>query len=157
KHCTACHSARTVNEPEVSGGLALDTLDAILKAKQKPVHAGKSKDSPLIQRITSPDPDKRMPPAAPAVPEERVARLRRWIDGGLPEGTKPTGEAGSVVTTPGKSRKLPVVLATNATPPSGLFKGNPAKLALSMPVGPLAPVTAVAFSPDGKLLATGSY
>src|SRR5205807_6807653 len=31
------------------------------------------------------------------------------------------------------------------------------KLEVSLPAGPLAPVTAVAFSPDGKLLATGCY
>jgi WD40 repeat protein len=50
-----------------------------------------------------------------------------------------------------------VTLATNALPPKGaLGDAAPAKLEMSLKVGPLAPVTAVAFSPDGKLLASGS-
>ena len=35
KHCTACHNHRTVKEDDVSGGLALDTLEAILKGGQR--------------------------------------------------------------------------------------------------------------------------
>src|SRR6516164_2975063 len=42
--------------------------------------------------------------------------------------------------------------------PRGLIgSAKPGKLELALRVGPLSPITAVAFSPDGKLLATGSY
>ena len=48
--------------------------------------------------------------------------------------------------------------ATTAVPPKGaLGPAGPAPLELALKVGPLAPVAAVAFSPDGKLLASGSY
>src|SRR5262249_5473120 len=57
-----------------------------------------------------------------------------------------------------RTRKLDVILNTNAVPPKGLFgSGNPGKLELVLKTGPLAPVTAVAFSPDSKWLAAGSY
>src|SRR5262249_20712131 len=46
----------------------------------------------------------------------------------------------------------------NAVPPQGMFgPGAPAKLDLALKVGPLSPVATVTFSPDGKLLAVGSY
>src|SRR5207248_7910399 len=32
-----------------------------------------------------------------------------------------------------------------------------AKLGLSLPVGPLPPITAIAYSPDGRYMAAGSY
>src|SRR4029077_14213233 len=55
-------------------------------------------------------------------------------------------------------RKLDVMLNTSAVPPKGLLgASNAGKLDLVLKVGPLAPVTAVAFSPDGKWLAAGSY
>src|SRR5947207_2751981 len=42
-------------------------------------------------------------------------------------------------------------------PPEVVGKGANGKLELALAVGPLAPVAAVTFSPDGKLLAAGSY
>ena len=42
--CTVCHNPRQVKEPEVSGGLTLDTYAAVLKWKAKNrtlVHGGK--------------------------------------------------------------------------------------------------------------------
>ena len=35
------------------------------------------------------DTEKRMPLASPALPQESIALLRRWIDSGAREGTKP--------------------------------------------------------------------
>src|SRR5262245_29537694 len=156
KHCIACHNVRNVKELEVSGGLTLDSYDGFMKAARKPVvHPGKSADSPLMQRILSKDEDLRMPPGSSAVPEETVALLRRWIDGGAAEGKRPD----AVVATPApRRRKLDVLLGTTAVPPPGVLgSARPAPLQLALKVGPLAPVTAVAFSPDGKLLATGAY
>src|SRR5205807_2307789 len=37
KHCTACHSKRTVDEVDVSGGIALDTYEAVVKPAKKPI------------------------------------------------------------------------------------------------------------------------
>src|SRR5262245_23384975 len=50
KHCTVCHNPRNLKEDELSGGLTLDTYDAVLKWKQKKrdlVKPGKSGDSVL--------------------------------------------------------------------------------------------------------------
>ena len=54
-----------------------------------------------------------------------------------------------------KVRKLPVTFATKAALPK--TAGTPGPLSVTLPIGPLPPVAAVAFSPDGKLLATGTY
>src|SRR5262249_27525955 len=54
-------------------------------------------------------------------------------------------------------RKLDVVLGTSAVPPKGVLGNNPAKLELVLKAGPLVPLTAVCFSPDGKTLAAGCY
>lgn len=155
KHCTACHNARTVDEAEVSGGLALDTYAALVKNQKKPaLKLGHSSESPLIQLVIEPDEDKRMPRSSPRLSADKIAVLRRWIDTGAKEGTRPE-ETTTVAAVPSRRlRKLDVRLATSAIPP---VKDATAKLELSLPVGPLAPVTAVAFSPDGKLLAVGSY
>jgi WD40 repeat protein len=151
KHCTACHNARNLKEADVSGGLALDTYEVIRKG-------GKKLDAELLARLVSKDAEKRMPLNAPPLPDETVTLLRRWIESGAKEGTKPDGEPGVVAVTPTRTRKLDVVLGTGAVPPKGVFgAADPAKLDLVLPVGPLAPVAAVAFSPDGKLLAAGSY
>ncbi len=151
KHCTACHNARHVSDRDVSGGLALDSPEAALRV----IAVGKSADSRLIKAVLQADTDKRMPLAATPLSAETIALLRRWIDTGAKVGTRPS-EAPSVVTRP--RRKLDVTLPTPVVPPKGILgSAAPAKLALTLAVGPLAPVAAVTFSPDGKLLATGSY
>jgi WD40 repeat protein len=159
KNCTACHNTKKIKEVDVSGGLALDSYQAILQgSKHKVVHAGNSGDSPLIQLLVTADTDKRMPLAATPLPEESIALLRHWIDSGAKEG-QPPDETAAIPTPPtARGRKLDVLLTTNAVPPAGLLGPvGPSKLELALKVGPLAPVTAVAFSPDARLLAAGSY
>lgn len=160
RHCTVCHSQRNLKEVEVSGGLALDSYQAVVKAGKKPlIQPGKSADSLIVQLVTATDSEKRMPLGGKPLPADVVAILRRWIDAGAPEGKKPDTEA--VVTTASTRpprRKLDIALTTTAVPPKGAF-GNigSAPLQLILREGPLPPATAVAFSPDGKLLATGAY
>src|SRR5262249_28739747 len=90
KHCTVCHSAKHVKEVDVSGGLALDTLDAIRKGAAKPiVQSGKSDDSLLVHLLMTTDAKKRMPLDAAPLSKEAIALVRRWIDTGLKEGKQP--------------------------------------------------------------------
>jgi len=159
KHCTVCHSAKNAGAVEVSGGLALDTFASALKGAKRPViQSGKSGDSPLVQRITTANEENRMPLAAPAVSAENIALIRKWIDSGAKEGEKPRVNAAVTSSTFQRRRKLDVVLTTNASPPAGILgPGAPEKLELVLPVGPLSPVAAVAFHPEGKLFAEAGY
>jgi Tol biopolymer transport system component len=149
KNCTACHNARHLADADVSGGLALDSYEAVLRgAKESVVRVGKSADSRLIRAVTTADSEKRMPLAATPLPPETIDLLRRWIDSGAREGARPESGAPAVTATaPRRVRKRDVNFNTTA----------PGRLELTLPVGPLAPVAAVAFSPDSKLLAAGSY
>src|SRR6476659_6351544 len=78
KHCTVCHSVRTVKEVDVSAGLALDSYPAVVKDPKKPVVVpGKSADSELVRRLHDKDPARRMPLDADPLPPEAVTVLRR--------------------------------------------------------------------------------
>jgi WD40 repeat protein len=155
KNCIACHNARHVRDLDVSGGLALDTYEAVLKGAKEPiVRPGKSADSALLKAVVATDTEKRMPLAAPALAPETIDLLRRWIDRGAREGVKPVGDASALTTSaPARVRRLDVTLPTSAPAPTGA-RG---RLELTLKAGPLAPVAAVVFSPDGKLLAVGNY
>src|SRR5437870_3044308 len=73
KNCTACHNARHLRDRDVSGGLALDTYEAVMKGAQKPVvQVGKSADSAMIKAVVTTDTEKRMPLAAPALTPETI-------------------------------------------------------------------------------------
>src|SRR5438034_2371702 len=164
KNCTVCHNAKNLKEFDVSGGLALDSYEGVLKGKHgRVVHPKHSKDSLLVKMITATDESKRMPRNASPLTPETIALIQRWIDAGAKEGTAVAGSAspsdsGNATIRGGRTRKLDVILNTNAIPPKGLLgAANPGKLELVLKAGPLAPVTAVAFSPDGKWLAAGSY
>lgn len=159
KHCFACHTMRNLKEVEVSAGLAMDNYDVFVKARRKRVvQPGKSAQSELIRRVTSKDDEVRMPPATTPLPPEAIALLRRWIDSDAAEGIKPDEGATALTTRFRPRRRLPVLLPTAAVPPPGVFGSVKAdKLQLKLKVGPLAPITAVRFSPNGKLLATACY
>jgi WD40 repeat protein len=156
-NCTVCHSARNLNEPDVSGGVALDSYEAIRKGTGRPlIRPGNSQRSLLIRMVTRKDSDRRMPlGAAPLTPED-IELLRRWINAGAPEGKGVAADVPLIAASPHRARHLLVYLATDV-----LAKGQPSKararMEVTLPIGPLAPVTAVAFSPDGKLLAAGCY
>jgi WD40 repeat protein len=149
KSCTVCHNTRQLKEPDISGGLTLDSYEAVLKWKEKNrplVHPRKSATSLLYQVVVTSDTEKRMPLGAKPLPDETIAILKRWIDAGAIEGTKPDS---AIVTPPAprvlRTRKLDVTLTT------------PSALAVSLKVGPLSPVVALAFHPTRPWLATGAY
>lgn len=155
--CTACHSTKNVRELEVSGGLALDTFDATKKGAKRPVIvAGNADKSLLYELLITTDVKKRMPLDGEPVSKEKIALIKKWIDSGAKEGTPPIEVVAPIKKTP--TRKLDVIIPTATTPPAGSFGIKSAgKLELALKIGPLAPITAVAFSPDNQLLAAGSY
>jgi hypothetical protein len=151
KHCTSCHNARTVRDPDIGGGLALDSYEAVRKGtKRVIVRPGKSSESVLLKRLTTKNENTRMPLSAEPLPAEQITLIRRWIDAGAREGVRPIETPAISLGQSSPRRKRDVLLPTSATAPGG-------RLALSLQAGPLAPVTAVVFSPDGRLLAAGSY
>ncbi|MEK6262741.1 MAG: DUF1549 domain-containing protein, partial [Planctomycetota bacterium] len=81
QHCGKCHTG-----DQKKGGLSFNTRETTLVGGEsgKVVVSGKSAESELIQRLTSDDPDVKMPPEGPRVPAEQVALLKAWIDAGLP-------------------------------------------------------------------------
>lgn len=161
KHCIVCHSERRIAEVDVSAGLALDKPENIKKGgkngKVPVLVAGKPDESLLVTLLTSKDKKRAMPLDADPLPDGDVAIIRKWVAAGAPEGTKPKDDdSGTVAVAPTRpSRKLDVVFSTKAMLPA--TAKLPGAIELTLPVGPLPPVAAVAFSPDGKLLATGVY
>jgi WD40 repeat protein len=156
KHCTVCHRESKLKEPEISAGLALDSPQGVLRGGKAPVvKPGKPAESLLVELITTNDPKRRMPLDGDPLPPEAVDLIRRWIAAGAPEGAKPADDGAAqtegINPSARRVRKLPVTFATRAALPKG------GTLSLSLPVGPLPPVAAVVFSPDGNLLAVGSY
>jgi WD40 repeat protein len=156
KNCTVCHSTRNQKEIDVSGGLALDSYEAVIKGAKTPVIViGRSEQSQLVRLIVSKDDDKRMPLAATPLSADNIDVLRRWINAGAREGSRPADLA-AAANPSRRGRKLEVKLATSTPAPS--VTGNKSgPLELDICVGPLAPIAAVAFSPDGSLLAAGGY
>ena len=79
RHCAECHG------PEVQkSDLRLDARHAALRGGSSgpAIVAGDSGNSELLRRITSQDPDDRMPPEGDRLPESDVELLKRWIDAG---------------------------------------------------------------------------
>ncbi len=79
-HCYACHG-----EAKQKSGLRLDIKSEAFKggdAYGPSLVAGKSVDSPLIQMITSPDKDSRMPPEGDGLSVAEIATLTQWVEAG---------------------------------------------------------------------------
>jgi hypothetical protein len=80
QRCYECHG-----EKKQKSGIRLDRKSAVFKGGDsgKPgVVPGKSAESPLLQRVTSQDPDEMMPPKGEKLTDAQVALLRQWIDQG---------------------------------------------------------------------------
>ncbi len=74
-HCAKCHTNGTYK-----ASVSFDTRPDMVKKAAIP---GKAASSEMIKRVTSKDPDERMPPEGPRLTDKEVQTLRAWIDQGL--------------------------------------------------------------------------
>jgi hypothetical protein len=77
-HCGECHTGDARQ-----GGLSMNTREDLLAGGDSGTPGlvpGKAAESELLARVTSTDPDFRMPSEGPPLPAEAVAVLRAWID-----------------------------------------------------------------------------
>jgi len=85
KHCFACHGP---DEASREATLRLDTKEGALGERPDGAAfvAGKVDASRAIERVTSNDPELRMPPpkSGPALSAEQIDILRRWVAQGAP-------------------------------------------------------------------------
>lgn len=168
--CAVCHSEKTLGTPSLSGGLALDTFAAVKKgvgggAGRLVLLPGKSADSELYKRLVTTSASKLMPKGGPALPAAQIALVRSWIEAGAPAGNLSadkvkSGASPAALPMPINPALQDVRFLTLLKPSAELLdKSSPKEsaLALALKVGPLPAVTALAFSPDGKILAVGGY
>jgi dipeptidyl aminopeptidase/acylaminoacyl peptidase len=165
QQCVGCHTRKQLSNPANSGGLALDDYAALTAGTKSPSGPravfvpGKPSESELVLRLEAKEAARRMPKGGDPLPAAKIALIRKWIEAGAPKGL-PAPEAQPVKSSLPASPTLEVTLPTplpappDAIPPKG---PKDAKLVYSLAVGPLPPVTAIAYGPDGKTLAIGSY
>jgi hypothetical protein len=80
KRCFSCHGPDTRE-----GGLRLDEAAgaiAALDSGNRAIVPGTAAESEILTRITSNDPDIRMPPEGPRLTATQVDAIKRWIDDG---------------------------------------------------------------------------
>ncbi|MDR3634458.1 MAG: hypothetical protein P4L84_11685 [Isosphaeraceae bacterium] len=160
QRCTVCHSAKKVDNAEISGGLALDSYDATVGGTKahKVITPGKADSSELVRRLNDADEDRRMPLQDKPLTEPQRRLVERWVAVGAPRGAAPA--VATVATKPDARRvirSLDVVLPVETKVPAGvagLKAGGSAQLALK--VGPLPSITSLAFRGDGRVLAVGT-
>ena len=190
KNCVGCHHHGSLDQPALSGGLALDSYDAVLKGGKGPiVKPGQASGSELLRRLEASDPAIRMPRGGSPLPAEVIAVIRQWIEDGAGEGMPaesavsppdtrttpriavraidvfvPFGRREPVRPTmdqlsPQKTAILdiPGTLVVEQEHQTDSIAAMPYEDGLDVKMGPLAPATAVAFSPDGGSLLVGSF
>ncbi len=165
ENCLACHCQTTTK-----GGLNLETPELMLKGGDTgpAIVAGKGADSLALQAAAHTDDDLKMPPRdnkakAHDLTPEQLALLKLWID----EGAKPSPKVERVIAWQGMPGTLHAIFAAAITP-DGQFAACARANRISfyhLPSGRLVAtesahrdqVNALAFSPDGTLLASAGY
>lgn len=129
--CVTCHG------PEKSkAGFRLDSFDSLMKpgeSKKAPIAAGAPERSHLFELITTKDEEDRMPQKSDRLSDQQIAVIRDWIA----EGAKFDGSA------PGEN--LAKIVPYQPGPESPAHYPFP------------QPVLALAWSVDGKILASSGY
>lgn len=176
KECLNCHT-----EAKRKGGLLIDSRESLLKGgdTDAAIVPGKAKESLLVE-LLYPDVDGHMPPKGQLDPRE-IAAIESWIDAGAPwdaerwaalnlpektevtRGTLPESYAPILAVALSPDRKL---LATGRGGTIDWYRVVPAEegktpafrleLAATVPAHDDA-VQSLAFSPDGKTLASGGF
>lgn len=129
--CQGCHGP-----DKIKGSYRLDTFENLIhpgESDAAPLVPGRADKSELYRLITTTEEADRMPKKGERLSDEQVQLLKRWIDQGAKfDGPAPTATLASLTA----DREQP------APPP-----------AYRQPI----PITALAFSPDGSLLAASGY
>jgi hypothetical protein len=135
KRCASCH-----NPERPRGELDLTSYAGVLAGGSggKAVVARAPEESPVYMFAAHLE-EPHMPPNAARLPQRELDVLRRWIEGGLAEGT---GDASA-------DRRIGPVLEPSASPPGGLIP--PVALARA------SAVTALAVSPSRPLAAVSGH
>ena len=168
--CVVCHNRDTLAAVATSGGLDLSTFEALKKGvtsiKAGDVSiltGGKQPGGPLIERLSTTNPTRLMPRGGPPLPPEQIALFKKWISSGAPEGREVSSghaAAAAVLPMPAPAGLQDVSFNTllKATPDL-VAKPTPKDLAVAfaLKVGPVPGITALAYSPDGTILAVGGY
>ena len=93
--CLGCHNSQVAE-----GGYQVGHFSAILKAGDsgaEPIVAGDA-ESELLRRLTSDDPDERMPAESGPLPSKSIELIRRWILAGAKfDGPSPTDHLASLL------------------------------------------------------------
>ncbi len=129
--CVECH-----RQAKAKGGYRLDTFEAMGKAgdsDENPLVAGRPDASALYKLLVTDEDSDRMPKKADPLSKEEIDLVRRWIA----EGTRFDGK---------DPKRLLSDLSTKRT-----AVNTPAKYPHPLPI------TALAASPDGKLVAASGY
>src|SRR5581483_6429307 len=138
--CLGCHGG---DQP--AGGLSLASYADLMKGGKSgpPLVAGKGSDSRIVKLLLGTQQPK-MPPGGPLKPAD-IERIRQWIDGGAKADTPVMERSG---------KKAATVKLAKAR-----ARGTPRRAVPHLPPRRNIPtaVTALAFSPDGKTLAVGTY
>jgi len=146
KECGGCHRGAAA-----PGGYSLESQERLFAGGRhgRAVVPGKSGESTLVKYLLG-ELKPQMPPGKP-LPLDTIALVRRWID----EGAKIDSMV-APVERGGIMRDAMPMTATPRLPKkegAAQLAGIPLPAALSQS----APVTALAYSPDGTLLAAGGY
>jgi WD40 repeat protein len=130
-HCFACHGPK-----KAEGGYRVDHFEKVISAGDSGSNGFVAKDvdgSESLRRILSTDSDERMPKDGDPLTPDQIALLKRWIEeGAVYDGGDPKAALSSIMPPPVHPAAPEAYRAT-------------------------LPVTAVAFSPDGKDLFVGGY
>jgi Planctomycete cytochrome C/WD domain, G-beta repeat len=163
KRCAVCHNQKKLGDPDVSGGLALDTFEVTLAGtpRHKVIVPGKAAESELVRRLSVDDEDERMPLSEKPLPDPQRDLVRRWIDAGAPRGVV-LAEPAVAPSGPQPIRKvirsLDVVLPTETTALAGAAGPGPGgAVQVALRIGPLPAVSALALRGDGQQLAVGMH
>jgi WD40 repeat protein len=168
KRCTVCHSRSNRDDLDLSGGLALDSLEGVLAGtkRRKVVVPQRADESEIVRRLTNPDPDRRMPLEDKPLSAAQQDLFRRWINAGAQRGSTVAvarATAAMPLEPAAKARRrrtasLDVVIPTDVKlAPKTWNSVSGGALSLSAPIGPLPAVTALALRGDSRLLAVGTY
>ena len=164
-NCLACHCQTTTK-----GGLNLETPELMLKGGDTgpAIIAGKGAESLALQAAAHTDDDLKMPPRdnkakAHDLTPEQLALLKLWID----QGAKPSVKTERVLAWQEVPDSLRAIFATAMTPDGQFaacaranrisFYHLPSGRAVATERAHRDQVNALAFSPDGTLLASAGY